>query len=257
MAEPRYKRVLLKLSGEALEGDGRTIDPDILDAVAREVIAARELGTQVAIVIGGGNLFRGLAGAASGMSRTVADGMGMLATVMNCLAMADTLVRAGCPASVLSAIAVHQVADAFTARDALDERVRGLQMGGDDYVVKPFAFSELLARVHAVLRRRRESTVTRMGDIEIDHLRGVVTRDGKVLDLTRTEFSLMLRLVESWGRSVSRTELLSSVWGIDFDPGTNVVDVHIRRLRKKLDEPFDEPLIHTVRGAGYVIGNHD
>ncbi|MCA9672564.1 MAG: UMP kinase [Myxococcales bacterium] len=119
MAEPRYKRVLLKLSGEALEGDGRTIDPDILDAVAREVIAARELGTQVAIVIGGGNLFRGLAGAASGMSRTVADGMGMLATVMNCLAMADTLVRAGCPASVLSAIAVHQVADAFTARDAL------------------------------------------------------------------------------------------------------------------------------------------
>lgn len=142
----------------------------------------------------------------------------------------------------------------ITARDALDERIRGLQMGGDDYVVKPFAFGELLARVHAVLRRRRESTVTRVNDLEIDHLRGVVTRDHQVIDLTRTELSLLLRLVENRGHPMTRSELLSSVWGIEFDPGTNIVDVHVRRLRKKLDEPFAEPLIHTVRGAGYVFG---
>ena len=144
-----------------------------------------------------------------------------------------------------------------TARDAVDERIKGLQMGGDDYVVKPFAFAELLARIHAVLRRRRDSLRTQVGDLEIDHLRGLVTRAGTTLDLTRTELSLLKRLVDGSGEPVSRIDLLQAVWGIDFDPGTNVVEVHIRRLRKKVDDPFEQALIHTVRGSGYALHAED
>jgi len=142
-----------------------------------------------------------------------------------------------------------------TARDALDERLRGLAMG-DDYVVKPFAFAELVARIHAVLRRHEDEHVLRIGDLEMDLLAGTVHRAGKLLDLTRTEFSLLRQLVERTGETISRTELLKSVWNIEFDPGTNVVDVHIRRLRRKIDEPFGTPLIHTVRGSGYVVAQH-
>lgn len=140
-----------------------------------------------------------------------------------------------------------------SARDALDERLRGLQMGGDDYIVKPFAFAELLARIQAVTRRHVFSQSRRVADLEIDPLAGTVKRAGKVLDLTRTEFSLLRRLAEEPGRPVSRVDLLKSVWGIDFDPGTNVVDVHIRRLRLKVDQAFTSPLIHTIRGEGYVL----
>ena len=140
-----------------------------------------------------------------------------------------------------------------TARDALDERIRGLQMGGDDYVVKPFAFEELLARMTAVLRRHRLAVPVVLGDLKIDVAEGKVSRADVPLDLTRTEYGLLRKLVEHHGQVVGRDTLLESVWGIEFDPGTNMVDVHIRRLRKKLDEPFERPLIHTVRGAGYVI----
>jgi two-component system copper resistance phosphate regulon response regulator CusR len=143
-----------------------------------------------------------------------------------------------------------------TARDEVDERVRGLQMGGDDYVVKPFAFVELQARVEAVLRRRA-AAVTRVGRLVIDNRKGLVTRDGVPLDLTPTELGLLRRLAESTGEPVSRTLLLESVWGIGFDPGTNMVEVHIRRLRKKLDEPFDAPMIHTVRGQGYALDERE
>jgi two-component system, OmpR family, copper resistance phosphate regulon response regulator CusR len=139
-----------------------------------------------------------------------------------------------------------------TARDALDERLRGLAMG-DDYVVKPFAFAELVARIHAVLRRHEDEHVLRIADLEVDLLAGAVRRAGRALDLTRTEFSLLRQLAEHAGETVSRSALLKSVWNIDFDPGTNVVDVHIRRLRRKIDEPFGQPLIHTVRGSGYVL----
>ena len=142
-----------------------------------------------------------------------------------------------------------------TARDALDERVRGLSMG-DDYVVKPFAFAELVARIHAVLRRHQDEHVLHIGDLAIDLLAGTVHRGGRLLDLTRTEFSLLRQLAERAGETISRTELLKSVWNIAFDPGTNIVDVHIRRLRVKIDQPFDTPLIHTVRGSGYVIAQH-
>ncbi len=144
-----------------------------------------------------------------------------------------------------------------TARDALDERIRGLRMGGDDYIVKPFAFAELVARIHAVLRRRREHPRCRVGDLEIDYMETLATRDGEALDLTRTEFALLRHLAEKQGETVTRTELLQAVWGMGFDPGTNIVDVHIRRLRKKVDEPFGSPMIHTVRGAGYALAADD
>ncbi|MFH0947165.1 MAG: response regulator [Planctomycetota bacterium] len=144
-----------------------------------------------------------------------------------------------------------------TARDAVDERVKGLRMGGDDYIVKPFAFAELVARIHVVLRNRQERTRFRLADLEIDYLGGKVTRAGRTIDTTRTEYSLLRCLADRCGEATSRTELLQTVWGLDFDPGTNIVEVQIRRLRQKIDEPFDRPLIHTVRHAGYVLDKRD
>lgn len=144
-----------------------------------------------------------------------------------------------------------------TARDAVDERVKGLRMGGDDYIVKPFAFAELVARIHVVLRGRRRATNLRVGDLEIDLLEGQVQRAGKRIELTRTEYALLRCLAEQHRQPVSRTRLLEAVWGFDFDPGTNVVEVQVRRLRRKIDEPFDRPLLHTVRGVGYVLEDRD
>ncbi len=144
-----------------------------------------------------------------------------------------------------------------TARDAVDERVKGLRLGGDDYIVKPFAFAELVARIHVVLRNQRRRTELKIGDLEIDFLSGTVRRAGEKLDLTRTEYTLLRALAERCGKPVSRTRLLQSVWGFDFDPGTNVVEVQVRRLRAKVDDPFGKPLIHTVRGTGYVLESRD
>jgi two-component system copper resistance phosphate regulon response regulator CusR len=139
-----------------------------------------------------------------------------------------------------------------TARDGVDERVKGLQLGGDDYVVKPFAFAELLARIQAVRRRHALSEVRRVADLEIDPVANTVRRGGRVLDLTRMEYTLLRRLAEGGGRPVSRGELLKTVWNIEFDPGTNVVDVHVRRLRRKIEDDPDNPRwITTVRGVGY------
>ena len=140
-----------------------------------------------------------------------------------------------------------------TARDAVDERVKGLRMGGDDYIVKPFAFAELVARIHVVMRHHRTRTRLAVGDLEIDLVDGAVRRAGTELRLTRTEFGLLRCLAENAGAPVSRVQLLQTVWGLDFDPGTNIVEVHIRRLRRKLDAPFDRPLVHTERGSGYVL----
>jgi DNA-binding response OmpR family regulator len=144
-----------------------------------------------------------------------------------------------------------------TARDGVDERIKGLLMGGDDYVVKPFVFNELWARIQAVLRRRRPSTASRVGDLVLDHMKGAVSRNETSIELTRVEMALLRRLLEDMGKAVSRADLLQSVWNIDFDPGTNIVEVHIRRLRHKIDKPFSKPLIHTVRGQGYVIEDRD
>ena len=147
----------------------------------------------------------------------------------------------------------------LTARDAVEDRVKGLTGGADDYLVKPFSFSELLARVQALLRRggaeRQGQLVTtlHMADLEIDMARRKATREGKRLELTPKEFNLLVLLLRRRGEVLSRTVLAEQVWDINFDSDTNVVDVAIRRLRSKLDEPFDAKLLHTVRGMGYVL----
>ncbi len=144
----------------------------------------------------------------------------------------------------------------LSALGTVDDRVKGLRAGGDDYLTKPFAFAELLARVEALLRRKsgpQATTVLRVADLELDLLGRRATRAGKELDLTAREFTLLEYLVRRAGQVVTRTMLLEGVWDLQFDPQTNLVDVHISRLRQAVDKGFDKPLIHTVRGAGYIV----
>jgi two-component system OmpR family response regulator len=144
----------------------------------------------------------------------------------------------------------------LSALGTVDDRVKGLRAGGDDYLTKPFAFAELLARVEALLRRKsgpQASTQLRVADLELDLLGRRAIRAGKELDLTAREFTLLEYLVRRTGQVVTRTMLLEGVWDLQFDPQTNLVDVHISRLRQAVDKGFDKPLIHTVRGAGYIV----
>ena len=145
----------------------------------------------------------------------------------------------------------------LTARDSVRDRVKGLELGADDYVVKPFAFSELLARVRSLLRRTpAKSDEIRIQDLEIDTRHHRATRHGVPLNLTPKEFLLLTHLARAGGEVVSRKEIAEHVWGIDFNTDTNVVDVVVRRLRAKVDDPFKKKLVHTIRGVGYVLKSH-
>ena len=146
----------------------------------------------------------------------------------------------------------------LSALGEVDNRVDGLRAGGDDYLVKPYAFSELLARLQALLRRvqpQQEQTLLKVRDLEMDLLKRRVTRAGTVISLQPREFNLLEYFMRHAGQVVTRTMLLEKVWDYHFDPQTNVIDVHVSRLRSKVDKDFDVPLLHTIRGAGYLL--HD
>jgi heavy metal response regulator len=163
------------------------------------------------------------------------------------LSVIDELRRRGRPIPVLI----------LSARRSVDDRVRGLQAGGDDYLTKPFAFAELLARVQALVRRATrapEPTTLTVADLTLDLLSRKVTRAETAIDLRPREFALLEYLMRNSGKVVSKTMILSHVWEYNFDPQTNIVDVLVSRLRDKIDRPFDKKLLQTVRGVGYVLG---
>ncbi|KMM76852.1 DNA-binding response regulator [Xanthomonas sp. LMG 8992] len=143
----------------------------------------------------------------------------------------------------------------LTARDSVEDRVKGLREGADDYLIKPFSFIELLARLQVLARRGRaqESTLLRVGDLQIDMISRKAVRGRQRLDLTAKEFALLATLARHQGEILSKTAIAEMVWDMNFDSNTNVVEVAIKRLRAKIDVPFDAPLLHTVRGMGYVL----
>jgi two-component system OmpR family response regulator len=150
----------------------------------------------------------------------------------------------------------------LSALGTVDDRVLGLKAGGDDYLTKPFAFSELLARIEALLRRSATSSIgpqtrLKVADLDMDLLSRRVTRAGREVELTAREFKLLEFLLRHAGQVVTRTMLLEGVWDLQFDPQTNLIDVHMSRLRQAVDRGFAKPLIHTVRGAGYVVRDED
>jgi heavy metal response regulator len=146
----------------------------------------------------------------------------------------------------------------LTAMDSVEDKVKGFESGADDYLTKPFAFSELLARIKALLRRTSDSTSEHtLDDLRIELLTRRVFRGGKEIILTPKEFALLEYLIRNKGRVLSRTQIIENIWGYDFDPLTNIVDVHIRSLREKIDKEHERKLIRTVRGAGYVLKADD
>ena len=143
----------------------------------------------------------------------------------------------------------------LTARDAVEDRIKGLDLGGDDYLIKPFSFSELLARVRSIVRRGpvRQPELLQIGDLKVDMMRHKVSRGGTNIILTPKEFDLIALFVRRKGEVLSRAMIADLVWGVNFDTDTNAVDVAVSRMRSKIDDPFTEKLIHTIRGVGYVL----
>ncbi|ETX09264.1 MAG: transcriptional regulator [Candidatus Entotheonella gemina] len=186
------------------------------------------------------------------------DGLHLALTGRYNLIILDILLPQRDGWSVLTELRRHEVQAPIlmlTAQDAVPNRVKGLELGADDYLVKPFAFSELLAHVRALLRRgpSRQPEILNLADLQVDLLRHRAQRGGTKLDLTPQEFALLSLLIRHTGEVLSRTLIAEQVWDINFHSDTNVVDVAIRRLRRKVDEPFETRLIHTVRGVGYVL----
>ena len=146
----------------------------------------------------------------------------------------------------------------LSARKEVSDRVRGLEAGGDDFLVKPFAFEELLARVHALVRRPQKLLdKIQVEDLELDRMRHLVMRGGKLIHLTQREYAVLEYLMRNNGRTVTRTMVVEHVWNLGFEGLTNIVDVYVNYLRAKIDEGFDKPLIHTARGVGYVLAPPD
>ncbi|QYJ22081.1 heavy metal response regulator transcription factor [Achromobacter sp. ES-001] len=191
------------------------------------------------------------------LARTGVDGLHLALEGDYDLIVLDVMLPGVDGFGILAAVRVRKNTPILmlTARDAVEDRVRGLEGGADDYLVKPFAFSELLARVQALLRRGRaqEPTLLRLADLELDLASRRAQRGGRRLDLTAKEFSLLALLLRRQGQVLSRTTLAEQVWDMNFDSDTNVIDVAVRRLRGKLDDPYDTKLLHTVRGMGYVL----
>ncbi len=213
-------------------------DQAIADFVARGL---REAGFAVDVAADGEE---GLAAALQGQSDVAI--VDLMLPRRDGLSVIDELRRRGRTTPVLI----------LSARRSVDDRVRGLQAGGDDYLTKPFAFAELLARVQALVRRATrapEPTTLSVGDLSLDLLTRKVSRAGTSIDLRPREFALLEYLMRSAGKVVSKTMILSHVWEYQFDPQTNVVDVLVSRLRDRIDRPFDSKLLHTVRGVGYVL----
>lgn len=213
-------------------------DPTIADFVEKGL---REAGFAVDVASDGrAGLAQAIGG---GHDAAIVD---VMLPQMDGLALIDALRARGVRTPVLI----------LSARRSVDDRVRGLQAGGDDYLTKPFAFAELLARVQALIRRASgaaEPTRLIVGDLSLDLLTRKVQRGSESLDLRPREFALLEFLMRNAGRVVSKTSILSHVWGYNFDPNTNVVDVLVSRLRDRIDRPFPLKLLHTVRGAGYVL----
>ena len=229
-SEPRYHAFVRALVVED--------DPTIAEFVARGL---REAGFAVDHAADGD---AGLT-AARGQSYDVAI-VDLMLPKRDGLSLIDELRRRGVVTPVLI----------LSARRSVDDRVQGLQAGGDDYLTKPFAFAELLARVQALMRRAMrtpEPTTLTIDDVTLDLLSRRVTRAGKALDLRPREFALLEYLMRHPGHVVTKTMILSHVWEYAFDPQTNIVDVLVSRLREKLDRPFEKKLLHTVRGVGYVL----
>jgi two-component system OmpR family response regulator len=213
------------------------------DEVARDTLAKalREVGHTVEVAADG---LEGLSRAAStALDLAIVDRM---LPQLDGLALVQSLRATGKKLPVLILSALGEV----------DDRITGLRAGGDDYLTKPYHMSELLARIDALARRREAaeaSTKLKFADLELDRMTRRVTRNGKRIELTAREFQLLEFMMRHSGQVVTRTMLLEGVWDYHFDPQTNVIDVHISRLRQAIDKDFDKPLLHTVRGAGYSL----
>ncbi len=207
----------------------------------------------------GDYLYKGLAesGFVADLARTGLDGLNLAMEHDYDLIVLDVMLPGMDGWSVLRRLRERKETPVIflTARDDVVDRVKGLELGADDYLVKPFAFAELLARIRTLLRRGpvRDAEMIRMADLEIDVIKRRVTRNGVRIDLTAQDFALLHLLVKRPGEVLSRSLIASQVWDMNFDSDTNVVDVAIRRLRAKVDDPFPKKLVHTVRGMGYLM----